>query len=71
MELRIALKKTAIELVQDGLCQLCVFSGSTHIVLITDLENHFVESFFLFAITDFFVIAFNTAVFAFLLCVEL
>ena len=71
MELRIAFKKTVIELVQGVFCQLAIFSGGCHIILVSHLEYHFVKSFFLFAITDFFVVVFNTAVFSFLLCIEL
>lgn len=71
MELRIAFKEAVIKLVQDRFCQFAVFSGSSHIVFVADLENHFIKSFFLFAITDFFVIVFDAAVFSFLLCVEL
>ena len=32
MELWIAFQKAAVELVQDGLCKLCILSGSSHIV---------------------------------------
>ena len=71
MELRIAFKETAVKLIQDGFCQLCVFSFGGHILSVAYLENYFIESFFLFAITDFFVVVFDAAVFAFLLCVEL
>ena len=70
MELRIAFQKAAVELVQDGLCKLCVLSGGSHIVFVAHLENHFIESFFLFSITDFFIVVFDAAVFSFLLCVK-
>lgn len=34
MELWIAFQKAAVELVQDGLCKLCILSGSSHIVFV-------------------------------------
>ena len=69
-EMRIAFKKTAVELVQNGLCQFRILSGSSHIVFVAHLENHFIKRFFLLSITDFFVVVFDAAVFAFLLGVE-
>ena len=71
MKLRISFNKIVIEFVQDGLSQFAVFGCSTHIVLIADLENHFIKQFFLFAITDFFVVIFDATIFAFLLCIKL
>ena len=69
-KMRIAFKKTAVELVQNGLCQFCIFSDSPHIVFVAHLENHFIKRLFLLSITDFFVVVFDAAVFAFLLGVE-
>ena len=70
MKLRIAFKKTAIKLVQNGLCQFRILSGSPHIVFVAHLENHFIKRFFLLSIKNFFVVVFDAAVFAFLLGVE-
>ena len=67
MELGIAFQKAVIELIQDGFCQFCVFSGSAHIIFVSHLEYHFVKRFFLISIADFLVVIFNTTVFAFLL----
>ncbi len=71
MEIWISFQKAVIELVKNGLCKLCIFSTGSHIVLVANLENHFIKSFFLFAGTDFLIIIINATVFAFLLCVEL
>ena len=70
MKMGIAFKKAVIKLVQDGLCQLTILLGGCHIIFISYLEYHFIESFFLFAITDFFVVVFDAAVFTFLLGVK-
>lgn len=69
MELGIAFKETVIELVQDGFCQLAICSSSAHIIFVSYLEYHFVKRLFLIAVADFFVVVFNTAIFAFLLSV--
>ena len=71
MELRISFKETVIELVQDSLCQLAIFSGGCHIILIAHLEYHFIKSLFLFSITNFFIVVFDATVFTFLLGVKL
>ena len=71
MEMGIAFKETMIKLVQNGFCQLCVFSISCHIILISYLKYHLVKRFFLIAFADFFVVIFNTAIFTFLLGVIL
>lgn len=71
MKMGIAFKEAVVELVQDGLCQLCVLSGSAHIVFVSHLENHLIKRFFLISVTDFFVVVFDAAVFAFLLGIVL
>lgn len=67
MKVWVTFKETMIELIQDGLCQFCVLSGSTHIIFVSHLEYHFIKRLFLIAVADFFVVVFDTAVFAFLL----
>ena len=71
MKLRIAFKEAVIKLVQDGFCQLCVFSIGCHIILISHLKYHFVKRLFLITFADFFVVIFDTAIFTFLLGVIL
>ena len=54
-------------LVQQFLCQCAVLGQDTHIILVADLDDQFMEHFFLLACPQMLVVVGNTAVFALLL----
>lgn len=62
--------KTTHKLIQNYFCQLPIFAGSCHIIFVAYLKDYLIESFFLFAITNLFIVIFNASVFTFLFCVE-
>ena len=55
-QLGIALLKSSVILVQNLPCKLSFFTFGTHIFLIANLQNEFMEGLFLFGISDFLIV---------------
>ena len=68
-KLRIALLKSKIILIQNSFRKLSVLTFSTHVFLIANLQNEFMEWFFLLAGTDFLIVIFYLSVLSRLLLV--
>ena len=62
MQVGISLLEPFHKFVQDLCCKLPIFALGIHIVLVSDLEDHFVEGLLLFAGTDLLIIVFDDSV---------
>ena len=61
-EVRIALLKAPIVLVQYSSCKFCIFTGGAHIFPVSDLQDDLVKGLLLIAGTDFFIVVWNAPV---------
>ena len=67
MKIRIPALEVCHEIRKNLLCQLPLLTSHIHIILITYLENHFMEQLFLLPLPDFLIIVINLSVTPFLL----